>query len=158
MNLDYVTFKSLFIKNAETPCTHSTEHSKAGCKNILSLENLDKSIGHCISGFCEGGHGGDAVGFDSKVILMHFHPEEPVLAPVGTPGVAAHPEFGFRGLIKAPADHRDFVVDPGPIVLLGVDAALVGVKALGGIDTACNGAILEELSLHLVCPLYRVVL
>ncbi len=86
------------------------------------------------SGLGVGGDAGHAVVLDVKVVGVHLHAEEAVLAPVGAPGVAADPEL--NAVLNAVADHRDFVVDEAACLLRVNAASVVVVEVVRAVDAA----------------------
>ena len=121
--------------------------------------SLDEELGLLV-GLLVGGGASEAVGVDAKVVLVHGHVEEAVVTPVGSPRVAADPVLLTSLWVLAVASDRDLVVDEREADLLGVDvgAIVVVLEVLGGVDTARDGAVSVELSLHLVDAGKRVVL
>lgn len=110
---------------------------------------------------------GNAVGLDSEVGggLAHGEVEEAVVAPVSSPGVSALPVLLAGGGVLAVADNGDLVVDHGEadgllvdVVTGALDNLVVGgLEGVGGVDTAGDGAVSVELSLHVVGTLHAVV-
>ena len=121
--------------------------------------SLDEELGLLVGLLVSGG-ASEAVGVDAKVVLVHGHVEEAVVTPVGSPRVAADPVLLTSLWVLAVASDRDLVVDEREADLLGVDvgAIVVVLEVLGGVDTARDGAVSVELSLHLVDAGKRVVL
>lgn len=119
-----------------------------------------------ISGLVISGGAGKAVGLDAEVIAAHLHVEEAVVAPVGTPRVAANPVLLASLGVLTVADDRDFVVNHREEDLLGVDvvtltlvdANVSGLPVAGSVDTARDGTVHGELGLHLLLTLEGVVL
>mmetsp|Transcript_12625 Transcript_12625/g.21241 ORF Transcript_12625/g.21241 Transcript_12625/m.21241 type:complete len:592 (+) Transcript_12625:45-1820(+) len=98
----------------------------------------------------EAGDSGGAVVLDSESVSAGGHPEEATLSPVGSPGVSADPVV-LAGLgILAVSDDGDLVVDHGEELELGVDAAGVLLEVVGDLDSAGDGAVLEDLGSHLL--------
>ncbi len=99
-----------------------------------------------VLGPCVAGHGPLAVGLDAEVVLALQEPEEPVLAPVGAPGVPADPVF--NAVFDAPAHQADGVHELGFVALVDENAACV-VSELGCYGhAASDGAALEDLVHH----------
>jgi len=98
----------------------------------------------------EGGDSGSAVSLDTEVIAVHVDSEEAVLTPVVTPGVATNPVLlSLRS--HTVTNDGDFVVNLDFVgEHFGVDATSVGIEFVGGLDTASDGSVPGELSLHLV--------
>ena len=103
------------------------------------------------------GDSSSAVGFYTQVVCVHLHTEETVFAPISTPRVSADPVFlTFVG--DAVANDRDSVVKLWALQILGVNSTEVSCVKLGSsLNTALDGTMLGELSLHLAGPHYTVV-
>ena len=61
---------------------------------------------------------------------MHSDPEEPVLPPVGSPGVPPDPVLLTSTWISSPSNHGDLVIDDGMLDLLRVYPPGVAVKSV----------------------------
>merc|ERR1719333_1760548 len=101
---------------------------------------------------------GNAIVLNSEVVSAHLHVEEAVVAPVGSPGVAANPVLLASVGVLAVTDDRDLVVDHWEEDLLRVDVVtltlvdtVVGVlPVVSGMDSTRDGTVGSELGLHLV--------
>ena len=114
------------------------------------------------------GDSGETVGLDSEVGagLTHGEVEEAVVTPVRAPGVSSLPVAFASGGIDTVTNNRDLVVDPGEADVLLVDvvtltlnnAVVGGIEEITSVDTAGDGTVSVELSLHLILTLDGVVI
>lgn len=95
---------------------------------------------------------GGAIGLNSEVGLgSNVYSEEAVFTPVGSPGVSSDPVFFTGLLVNTPSSDGDLMVKLWVFDVLLVDTSSVGLfETVGGLDTARDWTVLEELSLHLV--------
>ncbi len=123
----------------------------------MSRSSLGKLDGR--GGLGVGWSSSNAISVDSEVVLVHRHVEEAVVTPVGTPRVTTDPIFLTGGGILSIADNGDLVVDQREEDVLRVNVgSIVGIlELIGGVDSARDRSVCEELSLHLVYASNRVV-
>ena len=77
--------------------------------------------------------------------------EEAEITPVSSPGVSSDPVFLTGMLISSPTDDGDLVVKLWVGNEFLVDSTIVVLlEVVGGLDTAGDWTVLEELGLHLV--------
>lgn len=113
----FVTWKWLKLRGLKNP---QTIHKKSG--NYLEI---------IYSRSCP-----NTIRLNPKIIFMHGNPEEPVLPPVGSPGVPPDPVLLTSTWISPPSNHGDLVVDDGMLDLLRVYPPGVAVKSVRRVDSA----------------------
>jgi hypothetical protein len=105
-------------------------------------------LGSLRAGLGVGGDSSNTVFLDTETVTAHGHLEGALNSPVGTPRVTAPPEGGAVSLFTESKD-RDLVVDERESHFLGVNTSSVELESVGDVDTARDGSVLEDLSLHL---------
>jgi hypothetical protein len=111
------------------------------------------------SGLSVSGGTGNAIVGDLEVVTFEGNSEETEFSPVWTPRVTANPVL-LTFFSNTEADDWDLVVDSGKGTNdLGVNTTEVGsLEEIGSVDTAGDGAVSVELSLHLLNTWELVVL
>jgi hypothetical protein len=83
------------------------------------------------------------------VVASDWEIEESELTPVCSPGVSTDPIFFTGFLVSSPADDGNLVVEFWALDVFLVDSTVVVLlKVVGGLDSARNWTVHEELSLH----------
>jgi hypothetical protein len=126
----------------------------------IKFDESIRSLGE-LSGFLRNrlgvsGDSSNTVIFNAKAVTAHGHLEETSDSPVGTPRVTAPPEGSAISLYTESSD-GDLVVDERESDVLRVDTSSVVFESVGNMDTARDGSIGGNFSLHLSFTLDRVM-
>lgn len=87
---------------------------------------------------------------DAEVIVVHVDAKEAAFTPVRAPRISANPILQAGGVNTPAYDGDNVVAHEGPGDKLRENAASVGDELICGVNSTCNGAVLEKFSFHFV--------